>query len=131
MNAVKRYILTDTTGFAPAIGKIVALIAKAQEPETLTGMEAWALVSKAIKNGIYGAEKEFANLPADVQKAVGSPAQLTGWATTRSDEVQTVGQSNFLRAYKTVLARKEEHSKLPASMRTQLESKSQEGVENG
>lgn len=68
--------------------------------------EAWEMVADAIRNGIYGATEEFEKLPADVQKAVASPAALTEWAMLPSDKVHTVIQSQFKNAYRGVMERK-------------------------
>lgn len=110
--ALKAYILTDTSGFAPSIGQLVDKLKSNQEPQ-LTEMEAWSLVSKAIRNGYYGAEEEFAKLPDIVQKAVGNPANLRAWAHTDVDSIENVVQSNFMRTYRTVVKREHEQSKIP------------------
>ena len=49
---VKAFIASDTKGFAPTIGQIKSIIHT--PPDQLTESEAWALVYKAIQNGIYG-----------------------------------------------------------------------------
>lgn len=73
--------------------------------------EAWALVSKALRNGIYGAEEEFAKLPHNVQKAVGSPAQLRVWAMDESYS-ESVVSSLFGRSYRLVIQREEADARL-------------------
>lgn len=75
--------------------------ANRQKTEGLNEEEAWALVTKAIRNGAYGSEEEFAKLPDIVQKAVGSPVNLEAWSQLPSDEVHTVVSSNFMRQYRT------------------------------
>lgn len=75
--------------------------ANRQKTECLNEEEAWALVTKAIRNGAYGSEEEFAKLPDIVQKAVGSPVNLEAWSQLPSDEVHTVVSSNFMRQYRT------------------------------
>ena len=42
----------------------------------LSEAEAWAMVSKAARNGLYGAREEFEKLPEDVKQAIGTPDQL-------------------------------------------------------
>lgn len=113
--ALKAYILTDTSGFAPSIGQLVNKLTSA-EPQ-LNEMEAWSLVSKAIRNGYYGAEEEFAKLPEVVQKAVGNPANLRAWSHTDEQSIENVVQSNFLRTYRAVVKRESESAKLPDSLR--------------
>lgn len=119
--ALKSYIATDTSGFAPSIGQLIqkanSLVRKDGE---LNEIAAWTLVSKALQNGYYGAEEEFAKLPLLVQKAVGSPEQIRMWATTDEKSVETVIASNFMRAYKIELRRAEEFAKLPESIKNLL-----------
>jgi hypothetical protein len=78
------------------------------------------LVSKALRNGYYGAEQEFEKLPPLVQRAVGQPSNLRQWATTDIDSIENVIQSNFLRTYRAVLNRDKDKQKLNASLRHQL-----------
>lgn len=115
--ALKAYILTDTSGFAPSIGQLVGKMQMVSQPNELNEMEAWALVSQALKNGYYGAEEEFAKLPELVQKAVGTPANLRAWAHTDESSIENVVQSNFMRTYRTVVKRESECAKLPDSIK--------------
>ena len=78
--ALKAYIVSDTSGFAPAIGQLVGKIQTISQPQELNEMEAWSLVSRAIRNSTYNSVEEFAKLPPMVQKAVGLPDQLRTWA---------------------------------------------------
>jgi hypothetical protein len=110
--ALKAYILSDTSGFAPTVGQVLENARKIKSPEELNEMQAWALVSKALRNGTYGAEEEFNKLPPLVQQAVGSPSQLRNWATTDYESIENVIQSNFMRTYRTVCNRANEFSKL-------------------
>lgn len=114
---LKSYILSDTSGFAPAIGQIVDKIKTVSEPPQLNELEAWGLVDKAIRNSGYHAEEEFAKLPPLVQKAVGSPSQLRNWGMTDIDSIETVAQSNFMRTYRAVAKREDEVSRMPAQIR--------------
>lgn len=84
-------------------------------------MQAWALVSKALRNGLYGAEKEFNELPTTVQKAVGSPENLHNWATSDYETIETVIASNFQRTYRTVVEREKSNSMLPLEVRQKIE----------
>ena len=124
--ALKAYIRTDTSGFAPSIGQLVNKLTSA-EPQ-LNEMEAWSLVSKAIRNGYYGAEEEFAKLPEVVQKAVGTPANLRAWAHTDEQSIENVVQSNFMRTYRTVVKRESECAKLPLSIKNLIEGGTNENL---
>lgn len=121
--ALKAYILSDTSGFAPSIGQLVAKIQTISRPQELSEMEAWALVSKAIRNSGYNSVEEFAKLPPLVQKAVGLPDQLRTWALDENYNEQVVS-SNFMRCYRTELARHEELSKMPSDVKALIENAS-------
>lgn len=123
--AVKAYIASDTSGFAPSIGQVVGLMKKIEEPEELNEMEAWGLVSRAIRNGYYGAEKEFEKLPPLVQKAVGTPGQLRNWSQSDIESLESVAQSNFLRSYRNEVRRKQETSRMPENIRKLIEQTEQ------
>lgn len=123
--ALKSYILADSTGFAPSIGQLIAKVKTIGEPAQLNETEAWGLVSKAIRNGYYGAVEEFSKLPPLVQKAVGTPDNLRNWSQTNLESVETVIQSNFLRAYRVEAQRAAEISKMPSDIKTMIENTSQ------
>lgn len=120
--ALKSYITSDTSGFAPAIGQLIGMIQKISQPQAMNEMEAWSLVSRALRNGYYGAEAEFAKLPPLVQKAVGSADNLRNWSQTDIESVENVIQSNFLRTYRTVVNRETEISRMPQEIRQLVDS---------
>lgn len=117
--AIQKYIMTKT--FNPTIADIRQLATEIITPERLSEGAAWNLVFKAISNSSYHAEEEFAKLPVDCQKAVGSPAMLREWALMEISEVNTVIQSNFMRSYRVESKRTQEHDALPASTRQKVE----------
>lgn len=120
--ALKAYVHSDTSGFAPNIGQLINTIYTIQNPQELNEMEAWFLVSRALRNGYYGAVEEFDNLPPLVQKAVGTPDNLRNWSQTNTDSVENVIQSNFMRSYRTVVKREEEIKKMPADVQALIEN---------
>ena len=122
MAAFKAYITTDTSGFAPSIGQILDKMQMINSHAELNEMEAWSLVSKALRNGYYGAVEEFNNLPPLVQKAVGSPDNLRNWSQTDTNSIENVVQSNFMRSYRLVVNRENEIKKMPADVRTLIEN---------
>ena len=119
--ALKAYILSDTSGFAPSIGQLVAKIQTISQPQELDGMAAWGLVSKALRNGTYGAVEEFNKLPPLVKQAVGMPDNLKNWATSDYQTIETVIQSNFLRTYETVIKRANEINRMPNDIKSLIE----------
>lgn len=119
---LRAYITTDTSGFAPSIGQLINTIYTIQNPQELNEMEAWFLVSRALRNGYYGAVEEFNKLPPLVQKAVGNPDNLRNWAQTDSESIENVVQSNFMRTYRTVVNRTKEYQKMPKDIQALIES---------
>lgn len=122
--ALKAYILSDTSGFAPSIGQLVGKIQSITQPQELSEVEAWTLVSKAIRNSGYNSVEEFAKLPSLVQKAVGLPENLREWAMTENLNHEVVS-SNFMRSYKSVLEREKEIAKMPSEVRQLIQNATQ------
>lgn len=119
--ALKAYVTSDTSGFAPSVGEIVAKIQLVSQPQELDGMTAWGLVSKALRNGTYGAVEEFKKLPPLVRQAVGMPDNLKNWATSDYQTIETVIQSNFLRTYETAVKRANEINRMPDNIKSLIE----------
>lgn len=117
--ALKSYILSDTSGFAPTIGQLVDMVHSVSKPQELNEMEAWSLVSMAIRNSGYRYTEEFLKLPAIIQSAIGTPEQLHIWATDEEYN-ETVVMSNFQRSYRLVLMQKDESAKLPTEAQNLL-----------
>lgn len=111
--AVKSLIDGDDKGFPPTIGQVKAKMRLLVGSDELTEAEAWNLVSKAVKNGLYSAVEEFEKLPPAVKRIVGSPSQLRDWASMDSDTLHSVVASNFQRSYKVVATREKEIAALP------------------
>ena len=123
--ALKAYILSDTSGFAPSIGQLVDKMKSITSPQELNEMEAWALVCDALRNSGYNYAEEYAKLPPLVQKAVGLPTQLQAWALTENLNKDVVG-SNFMRCYRIEVERQKEISKMPQNVKELLEKVSSE-----
>ena len=111
------YVRSDTSGFAPSPGQLIDKITAPQRFAQLTETEAWALVRGAMNGSIYHYQERFAGLPETVRKAVGSADNLRAWAITDIDDVETVIQSNFMRAYRVECSRETELSKMPAEIK--------------
>ena len=118
--ALKSYILSDTRGFAPSIGKLVGKMHSLTKQRELSEMEAWALVCDALKNCGYNYVEEYEKLPPLVQKAVGLPTQLREWSLTENLNKDVIG-SNFRRCYRIEVERQNEMSKMPKDVREMLE----------
>lgn len=121
LQALRACIATNTSGFAPDVGQIMSKIQTISQPQELDGMTAWGLVSKALRNGTYGAVEEFNKLPPLVRQAVGMPDNLKNWATSDYQTIETVIQSNFLRTYETVVKRANEINRMPDNIKSLIE----------
>ena len=117
--ALQSYIMQGNA-FAPTPGQLVQLL---PSKDDLSGLDAWQMVRKALQNGIYGAEAEYAKLPEIVQRAVGSPEQIRAWATAPEETVETVMQSNFLRTFEATKARQRNEKYMPEGIADLLAAK--------
>ena len=114
------YIVTEavkslmcTLKYPPTIADVKEKIVTIMHPETMTEMEAWQKVRRAIS--YYNADETFAQLPPVIQKIVGSPNTLREWAQMDADTVNSVIQSNFMRSFRAKVAQEKEQSMLPES----------------
>lgn len=119
--AIRTYMRTPER-FAPSIGQVREIMTSLTAGEELQAQDAWAIVSKACQNGLYGYREEFAKLPPDVQAAVGAPEQLKAWAMMDADTVESVVASNFMRSFRTHKEREKARAALPPEMRTLIDS---------
>lgn len=126
--AVKSVIEGDEKGFPPTIGQVKAKMRLLTEKAETTEQEAWNLVAAAIKNGLYGADEEFAKFPPEIRRIVGSPSALREWARMDSDTVHSVIASNFQRSYRAVAAKAAERAKLPPDVLALLTQRSAQAL---
>lgn len=110
------FVRENTSGFPPSPGQIIEKIQLLTKPEDLNEMEAWALVSRAIRRSAYNSREEYAKLPESVQKAVGSSNQLYAWAMD-TEYNESVVSSHFVRCYRTIVERENTIAKLPENIR--------------
>lgn len=115
--AVKSMLASRTSTFPPNIGEVKAQLVKMRAPNEMTAQEAWNLVAKAIRNGVYGSQEEFQKLPKNVQRLVGSPQQIREWALMEADTVSSVIASNFQRSYNVRQQSDKEYAALPSSVK--------------
>lgn len=123
--AVNAYISTDTTGFVPNVGQINEQIRALTSGGMMTEQEAVAMLMKATRNGLYGAEKEYEKLPPVLQRLAGSPEQIRAWARMDEDELNTVVASNLMRSYRAIAKKEEQQQTLPSSVKSLLEGVSE------
>ena len=133
--ALKKYIQTNKSSFAPSIGQIIDEISDIYSENEENEMEAWILVQKAIRNSTYHADEEFAKLPEIVQKAVSHPRQLQEWAIMENIDGRAwnVMQSNFMRTYRAEVEKEKNMRKLSPDLLSLISQKNKEkiGYEQG
>lgn len=129
-SAIKRYIKTNKSGFAPSIGQVIEQICNIYSDDTLNEMEAWGLVQKAVRNSTYHAEEEFQKLPEIVQRSVVSPGQLREWATMESIDGRALNvmQSNFMRTYRAEVERVKNKNRLSPDIQKLMEKQRESGI---
>lgn len=115
--AVKSLIASDTKGFPPHIGAVKEQVRRIMHQGEITPQEAWGLVAKAVRNGLYGSREEFDALPPDVRKIVGSANVLREWAMVDSETLHSVISSNFQRSYKIRQERSRELQTMPSDVK--------------
>lgn len=118
--AVKALLATDANGYPPHIGAVKEKIRLLTGPKSMTELEAWAMVSKAIKNSGYESRKEFDKLPDAVKHAVHSPDQLREWSQMDPDTIQSVIASNFMRSYRAKAKSEQDIAALPSDVRRMI-----------
>lgn len=123
--AVKALIVASDREFPPLIGTVKEKMRQLTAKDEMTDAEAWALVAKAVKNGIWGAEDEFHKLPPDVRRIVGTPSQLRDWARMDSSALHSVVASNFQRAYRVRTEKNREVAKLPSDVKKAISAMSE------
>lgn len=121
--AVKALIETDEKGFPPHIGAVKSRIRQLTEPPQMTELEAWALVSRAASNSIYGAQREYDRLPPLIQKVLGSSNTLREYALCEQEVFNTVVQSNFMRSYRVRASTEREFNALPTDVKKLISDK--------
>lgn len=118
--AIAALISTRTVGYSPTIGEVKEQIQKLRMHNTIDESEAWALVSKACRHGLYRSVEEFEKLPAEVQRAVGSPEQIRAWASMEEVTFQSVVASNFRKVFRIQAQRDKEMAMLPSEVKQMI-----------
>ena len=118
-NAAKALIVSSK--FPPTIAEVIEKIQLLTKEPELTEGEAWSMVRKAIRNGIYGYKAEYEKLPDKVKTAIGNPLMIHEWAKVSADEIDTVVASNFMRNFRSQTKSKQEYESLPQSVKKFVE----------
>lgn len=123
VEALKAFVRTSDSQFAPNIGQLLARLDSIQNGDIDDGT-AWNLVYRAICNSAYNAEEEFSRLPEEIQETLHDPSQLREWAVSdiNGNALQVI-HSNFLRAFGQVKQRRKDTRRLTPDVRAQIEQK--------
>lgn len=120
--ALKSFIVSDEKGFVPSPGQLKAKIRMMVNPSPMTEVEAWQIVSRAVRNSGYmeNAKAEHEKLPELIKRMV-KPEQLREWALQDAASLQTVVASNFMRSFREKSMQAERYEMLPADVRKAIE----------
>lgn len=121
--ALREYIMTSNSGFAPSVSQLIGLVNKPKEMALENSFqgegEAWAMVRKALSNSAYHSQEEFEALPELVRKALGSASILKTMALD-SDFNESVESSNFKRQYRQLVDQEKEFQRLPIELQQKI-----------
>ena len=111
---VAAYIASESRTPTPAdLRKKAMEVATAED---MSEMEAWAIVSRALRDSTYHAKEHFDKFPEKIKKAVGSPEVLKAWGQDENYS-EEVAQSHFIKCYRTVSDRKKTQMLIPENVR--------------
>lgn len=125
-NALMAYIASDVKGFPPQPGALNAFINQAAASLEPSETEAWRMVIRAARRGLYNSHEEFAKLPPSIQRIVGSPEQIYEWAGMSVEDMNTVVASHFKRAYRNYLEHAGDFFRLPGALQNALIASSED-----
>ena len=114
--ALKAYVQTSGTAFPPSVSELINYVYKVGELNQISETDAWNKVRMATWDGLYHSKENFDALPEDVQLAVGSHEQLKAWAELDTETLESVIASNFKKAYRNALKRKNDIIRLPGEL---------------
>ena len=112
--AVKAVIATNK--FPPTVAEVIEKINDLKFGESMSELQAWAYISKAIRNSTYHAQEEWEKLPEQLRTIV-TPYLLKSWAGMDGEDAETVLQSNFMRIFRAKTERQKQYTALPQSVK--------------
>ena len=126
---LESYVATDTTGFAPSPGQIIARIRAFNHEASMSAEEAWRVVEMAVQHALRDAQETYDAFPDAIKMAIGSPGALRDMAMLDTQQLETVEHSQFIRAYNTIQQREEIKARTPMSAARLLAEKAQAELE--
>ena len=119
--AVKELI--NNFKYPPTIADIKEKIYQLTNVEDKSASELWECLLKAIRNGSYGSEQEFKNLPSIVKEYVRSPRQLQEMAQMDSDTIHSVVKGQFLKQIENLKQRRKEEMMIMSETKNYIQNK--------
>lgn len=126
--AVQAFMQNNSYEPKPADIRRYAMEMTTPVTEDMSEIEAWGLVRRALSNGNYGAEEEFAKLPKLIQEVLGNPARLREMASLDISEVETVEMSHFVRNYRAKLESARKNGQLDRNLQLTINQLRQENT---
>ncbi len=121
--ALAAFAANDRKGFPPSPGQLIDMaVTLTEKGDDLTEQEAWAMVQRALSNGVYGYREEFDKLPEIVRACIGSPNQLREWALSDTSAISTVTASNFMRSFRAKKESRARYARTPDFVRAVSET---------
>lgn len=124
--STRQYMLTGK--FPPTIADLREIATTFMKKSDMPELEAWALVSAAIRDSAYHAQERFDELPEPIQKAVGSALNLRAWGLSQ-DYNENVAQSHFIKVYRNVLQREKGINALTPDLKRMINEREGKEVE--
>ena len=119
--------LINSFKYPPTIADIKNKMYELTNTNDTSPTELWDKLLTAIRNGTYGAEKEFEKLPDIVKEFVKSPSQLREMASMDSDVIHSVVKGQFLKQIENLKERiKTRNMMLPETKKILLGSTEEE-----
>lgn len=120
MMALKIYISSTNSDFAPSVSNLIAMARKPKELTQEDEVSLWREVRPLISRGIYHAEEDFETLSPMAKRLVGDAGQLREWAMLESDVIDSVIQSNFKSRVATMQKRDTEFNAMPIEVQAMV-----------
>lgn len=119
-NAIKRYIATNESNFAPSIGKIRSMIVKQNDAElNEEWVDAWGEVERAIRNYGFYRELEALNSMSPVTRTC---VQAIGWKNICNSEEMGVERGHFRSMYESKAGSVRKAKQIQPALRTEGEA---------
>ena len=117
-NAIMSIIATDTSGFAPSIGRVKDELNKKYKDSVMTDEEAWSIVLNSAKCNPTKAKSNFEALPGNIKKAVKHPKFLESLGNANISS-QGIFKKDFVKNYNESI--ENDYQEMNANSITRLE----------